>query len=56
MISNDGMTISFHELYRPPKEIEKMRQLVKNQIKNATKDFDRMPRFRSHLQHSSYIE
>jgi hypothetical protein len=44
--------VSFHKLYRPAKELEKLRQLVKNQINKAVKDFDTMPRFKSHLEHS----
>jgi hypothetical protein len=31
-------------------------ELVKNQINKAIKDFDTMPRFKSHLQHSLKIK
>ena len=55
-ISKDEKRISFHQYYRPSKEIEKLRQVVKNQISNAIKDFDRMPAFRSHLQHSLKVK
>jgi hypothetical protein len=52
VISKDEKSISFRVLYRASAEVEKLRQLVKHQIRKATEDFDRMPRFQSHLQHS----
>jgi hypothetical protein len=52
LVSTDEKKISFKIRYRPSKEIEKLRQLVKNQINKAIKDFDTMPRLKSHLEHS----
>ena len=51
-ISKDEKKLSFKVHYRPGSEIEKLRQVVKNQINNAIKNFDRMPKFKSHLQRS----
>ena len=51
-VSKDEKRFSFKVRYRPSKEIEKLRQLAKNQISKAIKDFDTMPKFKSHLQHS----
>lgn len=52
-ISNDGHDIYFKKYYRSNKEQEKIRQLIKNQTRNAIKDFnDRMPTFRMHLESS----
>ena len=51
-ISKDEKKLSFKVRHRPGPELEKLRQVVKNQINNAIKDFDRMPRFKVHVQHS----
>jgi hypothetical protein len=52
LVSTDEKKVSFKIRHRPSKELEKLRQLVKNQISKAIKDFDTMPRFKSHLEHS----
>jgi hypothetical protein len=52
VISKDEETISFRVFHRASTEIEKLRQLVKNQINKAIKDFDTMPKFKFHLKHS----
>jgi hypothetical protein len=45
--------INYKSLYRPGKENEKIRQLVKNQTNNAIKDFqDHMPMLGKHLKQS----
>jgi hypothetical protein len=45
--------IIFTNYHRPSKEIEKIRQLIKNQINNAKKDLnERMPMFVRHLDNS----
>jgi hypothetical protein len=54
-VSKDEEKIHFRKYHRPTREIEKLRQLVKNQVNNAIKDFDRMPGFQSHLHHSLHI-
>jgi hypothetical protein len=52
-ISKDGSKISFGIYHRSSKEIEKLRQLIKNQINNAIKDFIKsMPMLGQHLQRS----
>jgi hypothetical protein len=52
-ISDDEKSIKFKSLHRSGKEIEKVRQLVKNQISNAIRDLGRhMPLFATHLEHS----
>jgi len=52
VVSKDEKKVSLKIRYRQSKEIEKLRQLVKNQINKAIKDFDTMPRLKSHLEHS----
>ena len=50
-ISDNGLKIHFGTYYRPSKESEKLRQLIKNQINNAIKDFNEsMPTLSKHLQ------
>jgi len=52
-VSDDEKRITFKSLHRSGKEIEKVRQLVKNQISNAVRDLSKhMPLFGKHLQHS----
>jgi hypothetical protein len=52
-VSKDRSKIYFRTYHRSSKENEKLRQLIKNQINNAVKDFkNRMPMFGSHLQNS----
>ena len=52
-VSDDEKRITFKSLHRSGKEIEKVRQLVKNQISNAIRDLSKhMPLFATHLQHS----
>jgi hypothetical protein len=52
-VSSKKGKIYFKIYYRPSKEIEKIRQLIKNQINNAKKDFnERMPEFVRHLDNS----
>jgi hypothetical protein len=49
-ISDDGLKIYFGIYYRPSKEGEKLRQLIKNQTNNAIKDFkEGMPKLAKHL-------
>jgi hypothetical protein len=49
-ISKDGLKISFGTYYRSSMESEKLRQLIKNQINNAIKDFKKsMPTLGIHL-------
>jgi hypothetical protein len=52
LISKDGENISFRKYYRPNQENEGLRQIIKNQIRNAERGFRRMPGFKSHLEHS----
>ena len=52
-VSEDEKRIKFKSLHRSGKEIEKVRQLVKNQISNAIRDLGKhMPLFATHLEHS----
>jgi hypothetical protein len=53
MISKDETRVFFKTLHRASAENEKVRQIVKNQINNAIKDFkEHMPMFGRHLRHS----
>jgi hypothetical protein len=56
VVSKDEKRITLHESYRASNEIKKLRQVVKNQIRNAIKDFDRMRNFKFHLQHSLKVK
>ncbi|RQW91257.1 MAG: hypothetical protein EHM79_00935 [Geobacter sp.] len=52
-VSDDEKRIVFKSLHRSSEEIEKVRQIVKNQIVNAIRDLSKhMPLFATHLQHS----
>jgi len=52
-ISSDESEIYFKRYHRPSGEIEKLRQLIKNQIRNAINDIkDCMPSFGRHLVNS----
>jgi hypothetical protein len=53
IIHKNGNDIYFKTLYRSSREVEKSRQVVKNQIRNAIKDFKKsMPILRKHLRNS----
>ena len=50
-VSKNGLKIYFGIYYRSSRESEKLRQLIKNQINNAIKDFKKgMPTLTKHLQ------
>lgn len=52
-VSEDEKRIKFKSLHRSGKEIEKVRQIVKNQISNAIRDLGKhMPLFAAHLESS----
>ena len=56
-VGKDGGTLNFKRYHRTIKELEKIRQLVKNQINNAIKDFDdSMPAFSRHLKLSIKVK
>ncbi|UCE07088.1 MAG: hypothetical protein JSW07_03360 [bacterium] len=53
IFTKDGGDIYYKRLHRSSKENEKIRQVIKNQIRNAIKDFrDSMPKLRMHLNRS----
>lgn len=52
-VSDDEKRITFKGLHRSSEEIEKVRQLIKNQMSNAIREVSKnMPLFATHLQHS----
>jgi hypothetical protein len=52
-VSDDEMKITFKSLHRSADELEKVRQLVDNQLSNAIRDLGKhMPLLGAHLEHS----